>query len=195
MTTEICDQALESGRLKGADECSGATPVSSCPWTMGGLYQRFRRDLLGHLQGLVKDPDIAEELMHDVFIRLSRMPGLGSIRQPRPFLFRVATNLAFDHLRQCQRLPESMSDAETLELESPDPGQLELLIRERRSRQLKQAIDQLPPRAKEALLLVRYREMTLREAATELGISQTMVEKHLKNALQKCRVALRPDMQ
>ncbi|MBV1786820.1 RNA polymerase sigma factor [Marinobacterium sp. D7] len=186
------DQALDQGRLKEGDEWSGDMPVQLQPMTMDALYLRYRAGLLAHLQSMVRDADIAEELLHDTFLRLSRMPGLGSINQPKAFLFRIAGNLAIDHLRQCRRVPESASESELEELESSEPDQLELLVQERRRRQLRQAIDQLPPRARETLLLVRYRELTLREAAQELGISQTMVERHLKNALLKCRELLQP---
>ncbi|GGC04614.1 DNA-directed RNA polymerase sigma-70 factor [Marinobacterium zhoushanense] len=190
MTAKICDQALDPGHLKDEEEWSGSAPVQLHPMTLDTLYLRYRTGLLAHLQSMVRDVDIAEELLHDTFLRLSRMPGLGDINQPKAFLFRIAGNLAIDHLRQCRRAPEGAGESELEELESPEPDQLELLVQARRRRQLRQAIDQLPPRARETLLLVRYRELTLREAAQELGISQTMVEKHLKNALVKCRELL-----
>lgn len=182
------DQVPVEGRLP--DEEIGGAPVQLEPLTLGAMYQRYRAGLLAHLQSKVRDVDIAEELLHDTFLRLSRMPRLGEIEQPKAFLFRVAGNLAIDYLRQCRRAPEWGGEGELDELESAEPDQLQLLEQARRRRQLRQAIDQLPPRARETLLMVRYRELTLREAAQELGISQTMVEKHLKNALLKCRAAL-----
>ncbi|WP_315983706.1 sigma-70 family RNA polymerase sigma factor [Aliamphritea spongicola] len=82
-----------------------------------------------------------------------------------------------------------MEEVDT-ELMAADPEHLDQLIKERRLQQLKCAVADLPPRAKEALMLAKYREMTLKEVAREMEISQTMVEKHLKTALQKCRTAL-----
>ncbi|MBY4676364.1 RNA polymerase sigma factor [Marinobacterium arenosum] len=195
MSTNFYQRALLASDLTGDDDGAGSASEAQQVPSLDALYQQHRPALLSHLQRMVKDPHIAEELLHDTFIRLSRMPALSSIRQPKSFLLKVASNLALDHLRQCQRQPDSGGEEELAEQASSEPGQLDLLLQERRQRRLREAIDQLPPRARETLLLVRYRELTLREAAQELGISQTMVEKHLKNALQKCRAVLQSDMQ
>lgn len=154
------------------------------------LYNVHRQDLMQLLQSVVKDREVAEELLHDTFIKLTSMPTLDVIRKPRPFLIRVARNLALDYLRQQKSRPTVEIEEAGVELIAELPEHLEVVLKERRVVQLKQTIAELPPRAREALMLAKFREMTLREVAKEMGISQTMVEKHLKTALRKCRVAL-----
>lgn len=190
MTSSYCDSPLhqeEAGDASGHQEASGKQQRSA---DVSELYSTHRQDLLLHLQSMVKDRDIAEELLHDTFIRVSRMPAISAIRKPRPFLIKTARNLALDYLRQQKARPAAdMEDIDT-ELMAADPEHLEQLIKERRLQQLKSAVAGLPPRAREALMLAKYREMPLKEVAREMEISQTMVEKHLKTALQKCRTAL-----
>ncbi|WP_417552418.1 RNA polymerase sigma factor [Marinomonas fungiae] len=158
------------------------------------MYQEHRQNILSHLLSMVKNRDIAEDLLQDTFVRLSNIPGIEVIRQPKSFLMKVATNLALDHLRQQQKKPVFETDEALEDLISPEPEHLEEVIKTRHLEQLQWAISQLPERAKEALVLARLQEMTLKEVAKEMDVSQTMVEKHLKNALQKCRSALITDL-
>ncbi|MBB1485413.1 RNA polymerase sigma factor [Oceanospirillum sediminis] len=180
----FCDEPDTGDPLKGRKE-----------QVIARMYQQHRQDILSHLLTMVKNREIAEELLQDSFIRLSRVPGIEVIRQPRAFLTKIATNLALDYLRQQKKVPafETTDDAFD-SLIAPQPEQLDEVIKERHLNQLKQAISQLPDRAREALMLAKFKEMTLKEVAREMDISQTMVEKHLKTALQKCRAALTSDI-
>ena len=176
------------------EEVSGETSPNHKQVIIEKLYKDYREELLRHIQGMVNDHGIAEELLHEAFIRLSRMPALSTIRQIRPFLYKIATNLALDYLRASKREAGKESDDQLVDWESGEPGQLEQVVRFRHLEQLNKAIDELPPRAREALILSRLQEKTLKEVARELNISQTMVEKHLRNALKKCRQLMKPEL-
>lgn len=190
MNRIFCDSTLDP---KGVCDEFGITQPSSSSKkekVIAQLYQAHRQDILLQLLSMVKDRSIAEELLQDTFVRLSKMPGIEVIRQPRPFLMKIANNLALDYLRQLKKRPEIETEDACAELIDPLPEHMDLILKERRLKQLKHAINQLPSRAREALMLAKFREMTLKEVAKEMDISQTMVEKHLKTALQKCRIAL-----
>jgi RNA polymerase sigma-70 factor (ECF subfamily) len=63
------------------------------------LYRRHRRRVLAVLLGLLRDPAAAEDLCHDSFINAWR--GLRGLRgEFEPWLVRIASNLALNHLRQ-----------------------------------------------------------------------------------------------
>ncbi|WP_271271540.1 RNA polymerase sigma factor [Aliamphritea hakodatensis] len=185
MSSQSYDVALEDRPPEAVAQQGGV---------LENWYRQYRQALLLQIQGQVKHRHIAEELLHETFIRLSRMPALDTIRQVKPFIHKVAGNVTVDYLRARHRTPETESDDILQEWASDDPGALESIALQREIDSLRAAIEQLPPRSKETLLLARFREMPLREVARELGISQTMVEKHLKNALQKCRHALLKDL-
>lgn len=196
LTDKLSNGHKEQGR-KGQDydkQSGKSFSPSRKEQAITRMYQTHRQDILLHLLAMVKNRAIAEELLQDTFVRLSKVPGIEVIRQPKAFLTKVATNLALDYLRQQKTTPTLESDEMFEELVSAQPEQLETLIKERRLDLLKQAISQLPERSKQALMLARFKEMTLKEVAREMDISQTMVEKHLKTALQKCRSALTSDM-
>ncbi|WP_315983989.1 sigma factor [Aliamphritea spongicola] len=87
----------EAGDARGQKDESGKLQNRA---DVSTLYTTYRQDLLLHLQSMVKDRDIAEELLHDTFIRVSKLPAISAIRKPRPFLIKTARNLALDYLRQ-----------------------------------------------------------------------------------------------
>lgn len=177
-----------------SDERKSKTTQNFSP-VLDQWYKKYRQGLLLHIQSIVKDRHIAEELLHESFIKLSRMPAIETIRQEKPFITKVATNLALDYLRQQKRQPVTDSEALLLDLQSDDQSQLELIFQQQRIALLHNAIDTLPARTREVLLVAKLREVTIKESAIELGISQTMVEKHLKRALEKCRQALLKNVQ
>ncbi|HEX6062181.1 MAG TPA: RNA polymerase sigma factor [Candidatus Limnocylindria bacterium] len=69
------------------------------------LYEAHAGELLRYLRKLVGDDERASELMQDTFIRA--MDRELSLREPadvRPWLYRIATNLAIEHLRRRKRI-------------------------------------------------------------------------------------------
>lgn len=69
------------------------------------LYESHAGELLRYLRKLVGEDERASELMQDTFIRA--MDRERSLREPgdvRPWLYRIATNLAIEHLRRRKRI-------------------------------------------------------------------------------------------
>jgi RNA polymerase sigma-70 factor, ECF subfamily len=70
------------------------------------LFAQFQRELRSYLYRLVADRSDAEDLTHDTFIRaydrLATFKGTSSLKT---WVFQIATNLAYDHLRRFRRWP------------------------------------------------------------------------------------------
>ena len=74
---------------------------------LASLYKGYGPSVLGFLHHLVKDRNLAEDLLHDTFLRL--FEGRGKWRpdgQVKPWLFTVARHLAIDSLRTAKRHQE-----------------------------------------------------------------------------------------
>jgi len=67
------------------------------------------------------------------------------------------------------RQDKETEDVETVPLEHPDANQLEQLIEKRTSEEVRKALDKLPARARMALVLRYYSDMSYDEIADELG--------------------------
>lgn len=175
----------------GEDETTGPAGLSA-------LFGIHRAELLRFLAARCGDADAAQDLLQDLWIKVSAMPG-GPIANPRAYLFRMANNLVLDQRRSRQRamrrdhewLDEGGGGA-ILPEDRPDPAPRadENLARRQEADVLHRAIASLPPGAQRALRLHRLDGRPQGEVAEIMGISRSGVEKHLAVAMRHLRTAL-----
>jgi RNA polymerase sigma-70 factor (ECF subfamily) len=146
--------------------------------------ERYQQPLGGYLQHLVGDVDAALDLTQDTFVRAYRAigatpPGL----LVRPWLYRIATNLAHDHLRRRRRfawLPLRVVD-HFIGGHRMDAIEDRTLVR--------QALARLQPDERAVLLLCGLERLTYAEAAAALGGSAEAVRKRFSRAKARFRAA------
>ncbi|SFD01205.1 RNA polymerase sigma-70 factor, ECF subfamily [Pseudomonas citronellolis] len=151
-------------------------------------FQAHYADLLRFLARRLGDNQRAADVAQDTWLRLADQAPEAEVQDPRAYLFRVAGNLAIDNLRREGRLAE-LHVEETAANEVSDPGaglERNLLAREALE-QLDAALDQLPPKARQALLMNRLDGLTHAQIARRLGVSESMVGKYIVQAMRHCR--------
>lgn len=148
------------------------------------LYQSQFAGLLAHLRRLLGDAGQAQDLAQQAGLKLLELPPeqISEIRDPRAFLFQIASNLARDQLRRrltAQAGQAALRAAPPPAVAGPDRifDQQEQLIR------LRAAIARLPEQARRVLLLARIEGFSHKEIAVRLGIQPKTVENHLGRAL------------
>ena len=165
------------------------------PNALADLLARYQNRLYRYLLRLGRDPATAEDLFQQTWLRVAQ-----SIRQFDPrhnfeaWLFRVARNLAIDHLRRYR--PESLDeplpsgDLPGERVPSPDPGAFHALLAGERARRVARALDALPAIHREVLTLRFEEEMKLEEIAEVLGTPLSTVKSRLRRALDSLRERL-----
>lgn len=149
------------------------------------LFHRYRDELTRRLHAMTNSRETAADLMQETYVRLLRLTDTQSVEQPRALLHRIATNLAIDHLRARKSGPNVAEPlAAALELPCPVPSQERALLGKERLQMFIQAVEDLPPRTKEAFLLYRVHECSYREIAVRMGISLSGVDKHIRRAIE-----------
>ena len=145
-------------------------------------------ELTRYLARLLGSAGSASEAVHDTYLRLQRLATVPDLDNPRAYLFRVASNIALDQLR-ARRADERRLVPDGLTAEQPSAVLPADIVMEQadRLRLLAQAIDELPPRCRETFLLHKIEGLSHVEVARRLGISRSMVEKHVMKALAHCR--------
>ncbi|MEQ1635525.1 MAG: RNA polymerase sigma factor [Methylococcales bacterium] len=153
------------------------------------LYQLYRKELLNHLAQMVKCPEIAQELVQESYIILTRTAANVAIEHPRGFLYRTANNLALDHLRHNKIVVRHLESVQQQEAKTFPSAESQISKAEWRSL-LHQAIAELPPRCRDAFILHKINGLSYREVARLLDISESAVEKHIIKGLLHCRKQL-----
>lgn len=155
-------------------------------------FQDHYADLLAFLARRLGNVENAADVAQETYLRLSRLADTSQILEPRAFIFRVASNLAIDRIRQDRYRAGLHSDDVPLDdfcdpLASPEKRYLG----EEAIEQLGKSLEALPSNARLALLLNRLEGLTHAQIAKRLGVSESMVGKYIVQAMRHCRDWLR----
>jgi RNA polymerase sigma factor (sigma-70 family) len=152
------------------------------------IYLSHQSELQFHLTRIVNCPDIAADLAQESFIIFFREAQKQTIDHPRGFLFRVAKNLAYDHIKH-RKVTENYEQTkeQALPPSSEFPSAEKLVSVDEKLAAVARILDELPLRTREIFVLNRVYGMTYAETAKEFGISDSSVEKHMAKALLHCR--------
>jgi RNA polymerase sigma-70 factor (ECF subfamily) len=158
----------------------------------GELYQAYAPAIFRFCRRALPSREDAEDATMEVFMKLKGK--LNQYDASRPFsawLYKVAANHCWDTLRRRRsREDKETGDVENMPLEHPDPGQLERMIEQRTSDEVRHALDKLGARARMALVMRYYSEMSYDEIADELGVRRAFVGVVLLRARHELRRAL-----
>lgn len=152
-------------------------------------FRRFYGDILHYLRKRTDNPSDAADMTQDVFTQWLDYGDRAKVEQPRAFLFQMARNLLRDHWRR-QKVrhivqPNQEADLEPVTDDQHDP--MAGAQRLQRLEQLKGVLAELSPRRREALMLHRFEGLSQAQIAERMGISLSMVEKHIAFALLHCK--------
>jgi RNA polymerase sigma-70 factor, ECF subfamily len=135
------------------------------------LYEALAGELLRYLRKVVGDDERASELMQDTFIRA--MDRESSLRDPanvRPWLYRIATNLAIEHLRRRKLiafLPFARDHPATGDLADPTADHV------------RRALGAINAEQAATLVLCLQQGFTRREVATLMKVTEETVKSRL----------------
>lgn len=136
--------------------------------------------LMQFLRRCVRNESDAADLRQDVYVRVYEA-ALKQIPNPaRPFLFTTARNLVVDRVRRDQVVSiEAVADLEELEIARDEPGPERTVAARQELRRLQAALDQLPPRSRQAMVLRKIEGLSRREIASRMGIAEQTVAEYL----------------
>lgn len=133
-----------------------------------------------------------EDVIQESYLRTWKARATQPILSARNFLFRVARNLALDMVRHNQASPiDRAADLDGLPVVEDMPDAAEAASRQDRVALLAEAMLQLPGRCREVFILHKIKQLSRREVATRLGLSERTVEAQTARAVRRCADYLR----
>lgn len=152
------------------------------------LARAHGQDLLRFIAKRLRTSADASDIAQETYVRLLRLERKDLIRDPRPYLYRIAANVLYES--ELRRRATAfgllrMAAGGDPQADSVDAqGEAELL--EMRAH-LGRALQGLSPKCRAVILMHRRERMTYDEISAALGISTSMVKKYLAQGLQHCR--------
>jgi RNA polymerase sigma-70 factor, ECF subfamily len=143
---------------------------------VGKLYEDFSKPLKAFIGKRVNDPALAEDLLHDVFLKIHNQ--IGSLKEKEklaPWIYRIAQNSVIDSYRRRKEMIPAQEDLAFDAKQFHD-------IPEKLAPTLKALTEQLPGKYKEALLLADFEGIKQTELAARFGISVSAVKSRVQRA-------------
>lgn len=164
---------------------------TACDEGFVGLTRRLRGPLFQFFLRRSGSPADAEEMVQDLFVRLLRRADLLSLENVDGYVFEAAANMARDRGRYEQARGQGRHvGIDDLVAQSEAPGAEQIVAGKQRLKKMLKALNALPPRARQVVILRRFENLTYLQIAARLGISVSAVEKHMARAMAALRLDL-----
>jgi RNA polymerase sigma-70 factor (ECF subfamily) len=159
----------------------------------GDLYREFAPAIFRFCRRAMPTHEDAEDATMEIFMKLrDKLSQFDHTRSFSAWLYKVAANHCWDMLRRRKgRQNKETEDIDNVPLEHPDPNQLERLIEERSNEEVRKALGKLGVRARMALVMRYYSDMSYDEIADALGVRRPFVGVVLLRARHELRQGLR----
>jgi RNA polymerase sigma-70 factor (ECF subfamily) len=153
------------------------------------LVDRYQSKVFTTIFLIVKDQDVAEDLLQDVFVKVLHTMNSDKYNEEgkfQPWVMRIAHNMAIDHFRKAKRYPTILlEDGSNLlnSLSFAEDSSEEQRIKDETHAWVRNLIDELPEAQKEVVIMRHYLDMSFQEIAEQTGVS-------INTALGRMRYAL-----
>jgi RNA polymerase sigma-70 factor (ECF subfamily) len=157
------------------------------------LFRQHRRALHSYLSRILSSSSEADEIVQDAYLRLLNFETLDPVHgNARALLFKIATNLARDRLRQRKtRLPGATKLDLTHDPDDDSLGPDRIIDRQIGMQVVKGVLLDLGNRQREAFLLHVVEQLSYREIARKMGVSTKTIERDMALILELCQSRLR----
>ncbi len=173
------------------DRTSQSPPTLGDATAMSDVETWFIREvlpleaaLMHYLRRSWRDKAAIDDLCQDVYVRVYEAAAEQIPNPARPFVFTIARNLMIDRARREQVVSfEAITDLDALGMAIDEPGPDRTLMAREDLRRLQAALDTLPPRCREAVILKKIENLSRREIAQRMGIGEESVKQHIANGM------------
>ena len=155
------------------------------------IYHRYWPRLHSFAYKRLRSREATEEIVQDVFTKLWQHRETRVIRVSlAAYLFKAAKYAVLDYLER-ELVRQNYREAVQHAAPAGHNGTEEAVLHNDLSLQLEAGIQRLPNQARSVFRLSRQEDLSMKEIAARLDISEKTAENHLGNALKKLRFSLR----
>jgi RNA polymerase sigma-70 factor, ECF subfamily len=152
---------------------------------MAAVYRQYGVMLHTYATRLVRDPRLAEDIVQETMLRCWQRaemydPARGTLQA---WLHRIVHNIAVDKIRSRNARPQEVAELAGFE-SAVTPDHADSVVR---AAAVRQAVAQLTPEHRAALVECYYRHRTVAEAAVILGVPAGTVKSRLYYAMRTLR--------
>lgn len=132
-----------------------------------------------------------DDVVQESYLRIWKARATQPIRSAKAFLFQVARRLAIDLVRHDRALPiDTMPDLDRLSVIDGTADVAEITSTSEEVALLVEALEALPPRCREIMILRKLQNLSQKLVAQRLGISELTVQEQVYRGVRRCEKLL-----
>lgn len=158
------------------------------------IFNKYYNFLCNYALKFVSSPDVAEEVVSDVFFKVWKNRKKILIKTSfESYLFRAVKNQSLDFLKSKANQNLSLDDISPVYERKLDQTPEDVLVFHELENRIETAIESLPPKCKRIFKSSRFQGLKYAEIAEKFGISVKTVETQMGRALSHLRNAVRKE--
>lgn len=151
------------------------------------LYMQYSQRIYTNLKRLLKDEDLAQELLQEVFVRIwDKRETLNFETSFRSYLYRISENLVNDFFRKASK-DKKMMEHLVLAASELYIDNEELYINKESNMLLHKAIETLSPQRRKIFTLCKIEGKSYSEVSEMMGVSTSTINDHIVKATKSIR--------
>lgn len=147
------------------------------------LFRLYYRPLCLYATHYLKDPVAVEDIVQDAFEALWEKMAVSDVHSPKSYLYAVVRNSCVSKIRVGKHIQEDIFPEDLSGIISDEEAE----DRAFSESALWRAIDALPNKRRQMLLMEKRDGMSCAEIASELGVSEGTVKNQISRALKSLR--------
>ncbi len=156
------------------------------------LMDELTLPLVRYLSKKVRNNEDVNDLAQEALLRMHKFQQSRELNNARAFLFKTANNLVVDQIRRAKvhdryLSSEMLPDQSDEENDKFVPSAERTASAEQELDQIYKVVEKMPEKVRRAFLMHRGKDMSYPEIAVEMGVSTSMVEKYIIQALKLLR--------
>lgn len=170
-----------------SDPAAGAAqPSETARWFTDEVHPH-EPHLRSYLRGKYPTVRDVDDVIQESFLRICKARAAHTIQSAKAFLFQVARNIATDSIRKESRSPlMAVSDLSQLAVFDDRPTGLQAACSREEFALLADAIEALPTRCREIIILRKLKRVPVQEIAQRMGISEGTVTIQIGKGVKRC---------
>lgn len=148
------------------------------------IYSKYNKGLYRFLRRRLNSKDDVDDVAQEVYLRLVRHRNPEDIKPSLALLCTIAANLLKDRYRRMKvRSMHTHTSISDTDIESPDASPEDVVKSKEGLKYFQTVYRSLNKECRQAFMLHRFKGYTYDEIAREMGISKSMVQKHISYVL------------
>ncbi|MGB0743841.1 MAG: RNA polymerase sigma factor [Opitutales bacterium] len=177
-------------------ETGGQSDAAESEADLVALFRALESPLLGFTYQMVKDEQLAQDIVQEAFIRLQAH--FHQVEQPKAWLYTTARRMAIDQIRRNRKVVpfasgDTAEDSRELDPADTAPTPDEEADAHERTSLLRVCIERLAARERTLVQLKFIEELSYKEIAAKMGMTVGHVGYQLHHALKSLELELKEE--